>query len=200
MNAPSSPSPPSAPQPLASVREFCRSALASLGLALGSLPFLAPGKAFYETDWEWVCHWAFVAMGIVALAAVIFGLRALIITHRAKGAWRGSLLAWFGLGVGVLSLILSAAHVFAPPRYDSRGRFRAWRNACINNLRQLDGAKEQWALEHKKTAEDIPIDSDLFGTDKYIKVKLRCPFNDGVYTLNAIKNKPTCSIAGHSLP
>jgi hypothetical protein len=70
---------------------------------------------------------------------------------------------------------------------------------CINNLRQLDGAKEQWALELKKTPEDIPADSDLFGPEQYVKVKPVCPLN-GVYTLKAVKDKPTCSVAGHSLP
>ena len=34
-------------------------------------------------------------------------------------------------------------------------------NACINNLRQLDGAKQQWALEHKKESTEAPTESDL---------------------------------------
>ena len=29
-------------------------------------------------------------------------------------------------------------------------------NACINNLRMLDGAKQQWALEKQKTVEAVP--------------------------------------------
>src|SRR5438552_7205215 len=29
-------------------------------------------------------------------------------------------------------------------------------NACINNLRQIDGAKQQWALEHSKAATPVP--------------------------------------------
>jgi hypothetical protein len=29
-------------------------------------------------------------------------------------------------------------------------------HACVNNLRQLDGAKQQWALENRKTAQAIP--------------------------------------------
>ena len=32
-----------------------------------------------------------------------------------------------------------------------KARTTAQRNACINNLRQIDGAKEQWALENNKT-------------------------------------------------
>jgi prepilin-type N-terminal cleavage/methylation domain-containing protein len=33
-----------------------------------------------------------------------------------------------------------------------KARQTAQRNACISNLRQIDGAKEQWALENKKSA------------------------------------------------
>jgi prepilin-type N-terminal cleavage/methylation domain-containing protein len=79
-----------------------------------------------------------------------------------------------------------------------KARTTAQTNACINNLRQIDGAKEQWALENKKTSSDTPADSDLFGTDKYVKVKPSCPAN-GTYSLNAIGVKPTCSGTGHSL-
>jgi hypothetical protein len=73
------------------------------------------------------------------------------------------------------------------------------RNACINNLRQLDGGKEQWALENRRTQNDTPTDWDLFGTDKYIKVKPRCP-GGGTYFLNDMSQPPQCTIPGHSLP
>jgi len=28
-------------------------------------------------------------------------------------------------------------------------------NACINNLRQIDGAKEEWVLEHNAKTNDV---------------------------------------------
>ena len=37
----------------------------------------------------------------------------------------------------------------------------AQRNACINNLRQIDAAKNQWALENSKTATDVPALNDI---------------------------------------
>src|SRR6516164_10295386 len=37
-----------------------------------------------------------------------------------------------------------------------RARTTSQKNACINNLRQIDGAKQQWALENKKTSADSP--------------------------------------------
>jgi prepilin-type N-terminal cleavage/methylation domain-containing protein len=32
-----------------------------------------------------------------------------------------------------------------------RARTTSQKNACINNLRQIDGAKQQWALENNQT-------------------------------------------------
>jgi prepilin-type N-terminal cleavage/methylation domain-containing protein len=42
-----------------------------------------------------------------------------------------------------------------------RARTKSQQNACINNLRQLDGAKQQWALEEKKTSSDSPTSANL---------------------------------------
>ena len=33
-----------------------------------------------------------------------------------------------------------------------RARTQSQKNACINNLRQIDGAMQQWALENKQAA------------------------------------------------
>jgi hypothetical protein len=71
-------------------------------------------------------------------------------------------------------------------------------NACINNLRQIDAAKQQWALEQQKTAEAIPTVQDLapYFKDGIMPV---CPAT-GKYTLNAMNAAPACSIPGHALP
>ncbi|MDR3460102.1 MAG: hypothetical protein P4N60_21965 [Verrucomicrobiae bacterium] len=71
-------------------------------------------------------------------------------------------------------------------------------NQCINNLRQIDAAKNQWALENGKTSAATPKEEDLA---PYLKgnVVPTCPAG-GVYTLNALDKSPTCSIEGHVLP
>jgi prepilin-type N-terminal cleavage/methylation domain-containing protein len=84
-----------------------------------------------------------------------------------------------------------------------KARTTAQKNACINNLRQIDGAKESWALENKKTQTDTPTldgntDTGLIGTDKYIKVTPVCPAN-GTYTVGDMSNKPKCSNTDHTL-
>src|SRR3984957_7812033 len=40
-------------------------------------------------------------------------------------------------------------------------RTTAQQNACINNLRQIDGAKQQWALELKEPATATPAATDI---------------------------------------
>ena len=36
-------------------------------------------------------------------------------------------------------------------------------DACINNLRQIDGAKQQWALETRAVSSAVPLESDVEG-------------------------------------
>jgi hypothetical protein len=70
------------------------------------------------------------------------------------------------------------------------------RDACINILRQLDGAKQQWALEMNKTAQSIPAWQDIA---PYLNNAIpKCP-SGGTYTLNAVEHVPTCTVAGHAL-
>ena len=79
-----------------------------------------------------------------------------------------------------------------------KAREASQKNACIANLRQLDGAKNTWALEQKKVNTDLPVDADLFGATLYIREKPGCPAN-GTYTLGVVSVKPTCNVAGHTI-
>jgi hypothetical protein len=73
----------------------------------------------------------------------------------------------------------------------------AMMNVCINNLRQIDAAKNQWALAGGKKPGDVPTAQDL---KPYLKngVLPVCP-SAGIYTIGAVSNVPTCSISGHLL-
>lgn len=68
---------------------------------------------------------------------------------------------------------------------------------CINNLRHLDGAKEQWALENRQPAGALPELADLesYLPDPNVWV---CPAG-GSYFVDGVGIPPTCSIPGHSL-
>ena len=79
-----------------------------------------------------------------------------------------------------------------------RARNTAQKNSCINNLRQIDGAKQQWALENKMTDTSTPATTDV---QNYLKNNLfpHCPAA-GTYGVNAVNTDPTCSVTGHVLP
>jgi prepilin-type N-terminal cleavage/methylation domain-containing protein len=83
-----------------------------------------------------------------------------------------------------------------------RARTQSQLNACINNLRQLDGAVQQYALENKLASSATYALTDL---KPYIKLTSvgaipGCPAN-GTYSPGAtVTNPPTCNITGHALP
>ncbi len=78
-----------------------------------------------------------------------------------------------------------------------KARNTSQQNACINNLRQIDAAKEQWAMAQQKADGeelDIPAVCD------YIKGNTvpTCP-KGGTYELKPIGSPPSCTMPGHAL-
>jgi competence protein ComGC len=97
--------------------------------------------------------------------------------------------------VGIAMIGLLAA--IAIPNF-VKARQTAQMNMCINNLRMIDGAKQQWALEHKKESTDTPTQGEVvvFLRNQQLPV---CAAG-GIYTLNAAGEEPTCSVPDHRLP
>ena len=96
----------------------------------------------------------------------------------------------------VVAIIGLLAAIAIPNFVKARGT--AQKNACINNLRQIDGAKEQWALENKKSSG---ADEDDAAINGYIKGGApACP-GGGSYTYGKVDASPLCSLSGsgHSL-
>jgi prepilin-type N-terminal cleavage/methylation domain-containing protein len=85
-----------------------------------------------------------------------------------------------------------------------KARQQSQQNACINNLRQIDAAKEQAALEMRWTNGQA-VANGQSNVNMYIKSVagttniLSCP-GGGSYTYNAIGANPTCTVDGHVLP
>ena len=59
-----------------------------------------------------------------------------------------------------------------------RARTTSQMNACINNLRQIDGAVQQWALENKK---DIAAAVGAADVAPYLKTPPVCPGGGTTY-------------------
>ena len=79
-----------------------------------------------------------------------------------------------------------------------KARTVSQKNACIANLKQINGAKVTWALENKKVSTNIPDATDLYGASAYIRDEPTCP-GGGTYSLEEVQTKPTCDIGGHTL-
>jgi competence protein ComGC len=118
---------------------------------------------------------------------------------------------WEGIGngasQGAAALVVPAAAAagllaaVAIPNF-VKARATSQQNACINNLRLIDSAKQQWALEQRKQSADTPAMSDLkpyLGFGPNGEKMPSCPAG-GVYKIGAVGEKPTCSLPGHELP
>jgi prepilin-type N-terminal cleavage/methylation domain-containing protein len=82
-----------------------------------------------------------------------------------------------------------------------RARETAQTNACVNNLRQMDGAIQQWALETRAGATANVLTTDILpylgrGTTGSLPI---CPAG-GTYTLTTVDVVPSCTITNHVVP
>jgi len=78
-----------------------------------------------------------------------------------------------------------------------RARSAAQQQACIANLKQIEGATQVWMLDTGGaiTAASLTSGTNLVPT--YIKRAPTCP-GAGTYTVNT--DPPVCSVSGHALP
>jgi prepilin-type N-terminal cleavage/methylation domain-containing protein len=80
-----------------------------------------------------------------------------------------------------------------------KSRSNAQKQICIENLSQIESAKQIWGVESGRNDGDAPTDADLFGATRYMKEKPRCPAGGDPYRLMSIGVNAQCSVQGHSL-
>ena len=86
-----------------------------------------------------------------------------------------------------------------------KARTTSQMNACINNLRQIDSAKQQWALENNQAQGATPIATDIQpylgrGAGRLMST-IYCPEDAArtfatSYTINDLGTAPLCQIGG----
>lgn len=73
----------------------------------------------------------------------------------------------------------------------------AQREECIDNLRLIDAAKQQWAIDKNKRLNSAPSVLDLL---PYLPDGFPvCP-SGGKYTIHSVSTSPSCSFPGHAMP
>jgi hypothetical protein len=99
------------------------------------------------------------------------------------------------------SCLFAAAFIAIIPSF-IKARSTSAANACVNNLRQIDAAANQFALEHSLTnGSPISFPDDL---TPYIKLNSAgkipaCP-QGGIYHIGKVGETPTCSLATNGFP
>jgi prepilin-type N-terminal cleavage/methylation domain-containing protein len=100
--------------------------------------------------------------------------------------------------VGIIGLLAT----IAIPNF-LRARMTSQKSACINNLRQIQAAIQEWAMEQKKGPSSAVAETDV---TPYIKNTAVCPaggtkFSDS-YTIVDVATDPACQkvTSTHHLP
>ena len=104
-----------------------------------------------------------------------------------------SLLVKVTFAVVIIGLFAAVFLYLLTPNYDSRSTRPD--KVCIINLREIDAAKNEWALENGKTNGAVCTENDI---NPYIKLDAkgnlaRCPMG-GIYTIGKVGEPPTCSL------
>ncbi len=109
---------------------------------------------------------------------------------------------WGFLEIVLLVSIISFAALVAVPNCIHEPRTSP-ANACINNMRQIDGAINEWALEKGKTNGTVVTENDITNyikLNRYGKIP-SCP-SGGKYNYGKVGDTPqiTCSLSTANPP
>jgi hypothetical protein len=79
-----------------------------------------------------------------------------------------------------------------------RARYESATNACVNNLRQIESAKEQWKIENFKKDGNIATEADI---KPYFMNEIlpKCPAG-GTYIIDRVGEDPRYSIGTSAWP
>lgn len=98
----------------------------------------------------------------------------------------------------IVVLIIGILLAIAVPQF-MRARAKSQGSTCVGNLRQIESAKEMFAMENK-LANGAPVTiNDIWPTYIRQSNKPECP-SGGTYTIDNVGTNPTCSYTDANFP
>jgi type II secretory pathway pseudopilin PulG len=107
-----------------------------------------------------------------------------------------------GMELGIVAVVLVVGALAVIPNKVGR-RGHSSTNACIANLKQIQGALEMYGLENQLTPTNrVSIGDISGGADKFIGSRINadlvCP-QGGTYSITTVVETPRCSVPGHTI-
>lgn len=101
----------------------------------------------------------------------------------------------------IVVLIIGILLAIAIPNF-MKARETSRKNSCIANMKQLDAAAQQWAMDKQQPGTANVTVADLTGAAGYIKSAPNCPSTGTAYAGWTVETQPVCptTVAGHVLP
>jgi len=98
----------------------------------------------------------------------------------------------------IVVLIIGILLAIAVPNF-VKARESSRQKACVSNLKQIQSAAEQWAMDNKQPGSASVAMNVLAGTGLYINIAPTCPAG-GTYATTTVDVDPTCSYVNTTYP
>jgi prepilin-type N-terminal cleavage/methylation domain-containing protein len=98
----------------------------------------------------------------------------------------------------IVVLIMGIILAIAVPGF-IQARQSGRKSSCLASMKEIETAKEQWAMDNKKSSGDAVAFANLVGATLYLKNTPSCPAS-GTYSVNPVGTLPSCTVSGHVLP